>query len=301
MAFFSLLGGLALGSISATSAKLRVSVRARATGPTLTLRADGDIDVSDAALLSAALALLPPGRVFEAPDGTRLRAVVDSLARDLSRPAKVVRSLVRQLLPGQPGELLEDWERATRLDPDAEAFDFAETQRIEAELAALGVASTHPSLESRRARAVIDHLLDDAPFTLDELRRRAFQAVVYRYVDAGAPGGPREVVTGFSDVVFTTRAPFKVGHAAVGSPLCGEDWRFLIEATFITTYSIQADPWTANQARRSAAPLWNWIRRTFPPWCALRVYVQRPGSANRASLLNLNVTSQEPSCSASIT
>jgi uncharacterized protein YmfQ (DUF2313 family) len=60
-------------------------------------------------------ALLPPGKAFSRREDATTTAVIEAAAIPFARVDESAAALLRELLPWQSVELLEDWERATGL------------------------------------------------------------------------------------------------------------------------------------------------------------------------------------------
>lgn len=265
--------GGALAAASASAGKLAVRWGLMSSGPNSKARCAGWIDSSNSSFLAPALALLPPGPAWTASPGSMLRTVVDSLARDLSRVDAAASSLGRQLVPGAAGELLSEWESAAGLSGHEEAEDAAEAEEIRRQVvAAGGRLDGYRSLTARRAAAVASRLAETQPFSLSELELRAKRLVLYRRVV-----GATAQAWAFSGIEVARQQPFRAG-ARVGQPVCGAAWAFSYDVTLITDAPFQTDGGLLSRINARGRPLLDWIRRSWPPWCGLRLYVRRGGA-----------------------
>ena len=139
MALESIQSRLATAAAS-LSGKLtaRLSLRAGQASARAILAAQ--IDATDDRLLAPALALLPPGRAFDADEGSLLRTVCDALSRTFSRLFRLADDARQSLIPGRAGALVAIWAQSLALQDGENA-----AQR-----------------------------LAEGTFTLDELQRRLF-------------------------------------------------------------------------------------------------------------------------------
>ena len=289
MAVYALIGGPAVGLAASSRGDLLASCPLSAGMAQARGRAAGQIDASTDALLAPALALLPPGRAFAAAPGSVIHAAVDAISRDIGRVDAHVAALARQLVPGAEGELLPEWERAAGLAGDEEALPaLIDSIVAQAVADAGGIAPAYPSLDLRRARAAAEMLAPSAPLSIDDLRRRALDMVLYRSTDTSVT--PTGVETGcLLDVEVVRHLPCRAGVGRAGDPLYGDDWAFRYDVTLVGGGSLKdaAAVWTCVLERGQL--FLAWVRRAWPPWCGLTLWARHESSPESLSVLTINV------------
>ena len=81
----------------------------------------------------------------------------------------------------------------------------------------------------------------------------------------------------------------QVSESAVGDALASNEWRFAFDCTFVVQnpWGVTSPTWLAQQAERTSAPLWAWIRRRLPPWCGLRATIATSDGSCSVPLLDI--------------
>ncbi len=276
-----------------TAVVMTVAVSLQAGTATASVRTAAELEVVDARLLGAAVALLPPGRALAAEQGTQQRRVVEGLALEAGRVQRRVDSLAQQVVAPVVGELLPEWESLAGLDGTEHVEDALEDAAVrDAVVVAGGAWYEVPSLEERRAAAATELLFSRGPWSWEDFRRRASSVVLGRELDASGPTPVPVIYPLLEDIDIEQVQPFEVGRSAAGDPLYGSGiWAYYVVTLFSEFEASDPALLAARIAERSRV-LFTWLKRRWPPWCGLKVVVtSRPASISVVAL-RVNVAAE---------
>lgn len=257
---------------------------------TALLRGQLELDASNDRYLSPALALLPPGYAFDAPEQSILRKTVDALSRQQSRVGRKQEAIQAQLLPGATGELLREWEDIAGLSGDEELAGWLEWRAIWDEYVSFtGRKPPQPThLDELRAAAISRLLNNPEPFSFEELERRARETVIKTRLGPGPIGRPSLQRIAFSGIEVEQQTPFRAGISRAGDAVYSHEWLGRFDITLVTIYN-PGEP-LAPLVKERARLLFIWLIRVWPQWCALALYVRTYSSDVREPILYINCT-----------